>query len=170
MRDIAVRTFFQAAFRDGMYPPENMERVFGVQMDDGVGSVVFNVWKTLHNQDLVTEANVKEAIAHGRLPEFFEATVRSLTLDPTDGGAPHSYYTIRLLGEDVRMPDHWTPPPGELFSSIAWDRRVLAAMADTPNTGERVAPAAARRPEGLEPRRLFHSPVLLPLPEIHSAA
>ena len=155
MRDIAVRTFFNAAFRDGMYPPENMERVFGVQMDDGVGSVVFNAWKTLHNQDLVTEANVKEAIAHGRLPEFFEATVRSLTLDPTDGGAPHSYYTIRLLGEDVGMPDHWTLPPGELFGSIAWDRRVLAAMADTAATGERVAPAAARRPEGLEPRRLF---------------
>ena len=42
MRDIAVTTFFRTAFEDDLYPPENMERIFGVQMDNGVGSCVFN--------------------------------------------------------------------------------------------------------------------------------
>jgi hypothetical protein len=47
MRNIAVSSFFRAAFEQDMYPAEDMEGCFGVHMDDGVGAVVFNSWKTL---------------------------------------------------------------------------------------------------------------------------
>jgi len=153
MRDVAVETFFRAAFENDMYPPENMERVFGVQMDNGVGCVVFNAWKTLYLRGKATQASVKSAIARGRLPEFFEESVRSLSCQPGDE-ATHSYYTLRLTGEDVDMPGSWSLPAGELFRFIAWERRVLVAMVDAPGTSER-APAAARRPTDAQPRRLF---------------
>ena len=154
MRDIAVTTFFRTAFEDDLYPPENMERIFGVQMDNGVGSCVFNAWKTLFLRGRITVANVKGAIAQGRLPRFFEVAVRSLSMQPGDE-APHSYYTLRMTGEDVDMPANWTLPRGALFDSIPWDRRVLAAMADAPGTPEAGARTSSRRPPEAQPRRLF---------------
>jgi len=153
MRDLAVTTFFRSAFEDDLYPPESMERVFGVQMDNAVGSCVFNAWKTLHLRGKITAANVKAAIAQGRLPQFFEAAVRSLSTRPGDD-ATHSYYTLRLIGEDIDMPVSWTLPPGELFASITWDRRALAAMADAPRTGGRQGNSGPR-PADAQPRRLF---------------
>ena len=93
MRDIAVTTFFRTAFEDDLYPPENMERIFGVQMDNGVGSCVFNAWKTLFLRGRITVANVKGAIAQGRLPRFYEVAVRSQSMQPGDE-APHSYYCL----------------------------------------------------------------------------
>lgn len=155
MRDIAVTSFFRAAFEEDMYPAEGMERVFGVQMDHGVGSCVFNSWKTLFLRGRVTVANVKAAIAQGRLPRFFEAAVRSLSTRRGDE-ATHSYYTLRLMGEDVDMPGNWSLPPGSLFESIAWDRRVLAALADAPNTPEAGVRTSSRRPPEAQPRRLFN--------------
>ncbi|EOD19874.1 hypothetical protein EMIHUDRAFT_444805 [Emiliania huxleyi CCMP1516] len=155
MRDLAVTAFFRCAFSDDTYPPENMERIFGVSMDDGVGKCVFNAWKTLYLRDKVAVGSVKAALAAGRLPEFFEDTVRSLSSRP-GAAATHSYYTLRLLGEEVDMPASWNLPPGELFSRIPWERRVHAAMADSPPaTGARAPTASLAGRTTVQPRRLF---------------
>ena len=153
MRNIAVSSFFRAAFEQDMYPAEDMEGCFGVHMDDGVGAVVFNSWKTLFLRGKINEANVKRAIAGGNLPAFFEETVRSLSTEP-GSEATHSSYTLRLIGHDVSMPPRWTLPSGSLFGHIQWDRRVLAAMAEAPASVGR-APAVARRHADIQPRQLF---------------
>ena len=84
-RQAAVGTFFNALYSD-LYPPENMEKIFGVCETTSVGKVVYNAWLTLKLRGKVSEANVTSAIAGGRLPQFFEAAIRSL------GPDEQSYY------------------------------------------------------------------------------
>ena len=47
VRVMVVESFFRAAFANDMYPDEDLERIFGVQMDNGIGSLVFNAWNSV---------------------------------------------------------------------------------------------------------------------------
>ena len=91
-RQVSVSTFFEAINSD-LYPPENMEKIFGVCETTSVGKVVYNAWLTLKLRGKVSEANVTSAIAGGRLPQFFEEAIRSL------GPDEQSYYSGWLTGE-----------------------------------------------------------------------
>jgi len=126
-RQVSVSTFFEAINSD-LYPPENMEKIFGVCETTSVGKVVYNAWLTLKLRGKVSEANVTSAIAGGRLPQFFEEAIRSL------GPDEQSYYSGWLTGDvDVdpmsamRFPGL---PSGALFEHIEWNERALRAMAD----------------------------------------
>jgi hypothetical protein len=102
-----------------MYPPKGVDEVFGCQMDNGVGSLVYNAWRTLFLHDKIDEKKVTAAIATGRLPAFFEATCRSL-------GDQGSHYTARLCGRNVHV--RFRLPAGDLFKAIPWDIRTLFVM------------------------------------------
>lgn len=121
-RAFAVRSFFRSAFEDDVFPPQGVDEIFGCPMDNGIGSLTFNAWKTLWLHDKITEASVEEAITSGCLPQFFEAACRSL-------GDDGSSYTVRLCG--TRVPVHYHLPPGELFGRIPWDRATLQLMTDS---------------------------------------
>ena len=152
-RQVSVSTFFEAINSD-LYPPENMEKIFGVCETTSVGKVVYNAWLTLKLRGKVSEANVTSAIAGGRLPQFFEEAIRSL------GPDEQSYYSGWLTGDvDVdpmsamRFPGL---PSGALFENIEWNERALCAMADDDRSPDRAGVAARpREPDAAAARELF---------------
>ena len=152
-RQVSVSTFFEAINSD-LYPPENMEKIFGVCETTSVGKVVYNAWLTLKLRGKVSEANVTSAIAGGRLPQFFEEAIRSL------GPDEQSYYSGWLTGDvDVdpmsamRFPGL---PSGALFEHIEWNERALRAMADNDRSPDRPGAAARpREPDAAAARELF---------------
>lgn len=141
-RQVSVSTFFESINSD-LYPPENMEKIFGVCETTSVGKVVYNAWITLKLRGKISEANVTSAIAGGRLPQFFEEAIRSL------GPDEQSYYSGWLTGDvDVdpmsamRFPGL---PSGALFEHIEWNERALRAMADDDRSPDRAGAAARPR-------------------------
>ena len=123
-RQAAVGTFFNALYSD-LYPPENMEKIYGVCETTSIGKLVYNAWITLKLRGKISEELITSAIAGGRLPQFFEDAIRSL--QPNE----KSYYSVWLTGEQevdaMRFPGL---PSGALFEHIEWNERALRAMAD----------------------------------------
>ncbi|XRB17082.1 hypothetical protein RI054_14g69270 [Pseudoscourfieldia marina] len=81
-------------------------------MDDHMGGLVYNSWKTLWIHDVITPTEVVAAVRSGRLPAYFEQKVRELPEDQ------RSDYTAELV-------------EGNSFPNILWNRTMLDHFATT---------------------------------------
>ena len=73
---IAVRSFFRSAFEDDMFPLQGVDEIVGCPMDDGIGSLTFNAWKTLWLHEKITEW--KRRLVRGACLSFLKPPVAAL--------------------------------------------------------------------------------------------
>ena len=113
---MSTSKIFEALEQD-LYPSNDVESIFGIQMNNALGGLVRNTWARLFVHDLITAESVKAALLHGVLPSFFEQKVREL-----EKKAPHDGYASRLRAA-----------AGRGLMLIDWDVSVLVEVSRAVN-------------------------------------
>ncbi|KAI3631776.1 hypothetical protein MIR68_010249 [Amoeboaphelidium protococcarum] len=86
-----ILTKFFEALHDDVYPTEDSESVFGIEMDQSgsqssnvaewkTGHLMYGAWQTLWKNGMIDMSNMTAAMQRGELPKFFEKTARDLNI------------------------------------------------------------------------------------------
>eukprot|EP01084_Bolivina_argentea_P233180 392803_1 len=113
----SVLDSFISALRNDLYPPKEIEGIFGVKMGKGpqikvgnpfgtdstmpLGNVTYNAWITIVKNNQFNRGEILKALRKGNLSKWYERKIRN-------NGRPLSYYSKALID-------------GNWFRKIQWD-------------------------------------------------
>ena len=148
---LLVEQFLYCLRMDG-YPPEDFERVFGVEMvekylprevcDLRIGNLTYCVWKTLFTNKYITKDNLNHALWKHNLSQFFQEKVRQVYKDFIERNGLGADGSLMLMTEYV---------PELLkrgFDGIPWDVEVHQLLKKVSNGGFPDMPVSGIRVEG----------------------
>ncbi|CAK4695904.1 hypothetical protein LEN26_011011 [Aphanomyces euteiches] len=106
---------FMRSLEADLYPPKEIERMFGVVKStepEAVGKLVFNVWIGLWKTDYFQgREDLTRVLLTGDLPKWFEAKVLKQIKDVKQAGGYLGYYLLNLIDRG--------------FAAIPWDYELL---------------------------------------------
>ncbi|KAI3639745.1 hypothetical protein MIR68_002439 [Amoeboaphelidium protococcarum] len=123
-----ILTKFFEALQDDVYPTEDSESVFGIEMDQSgaqsfnvaewkTGHLMYGAWQTLWKNGMIDMSNMTAAMQRGELPKFFEKTARDLNTKYEEA--------CRVGHGDMYMTAYVQELVKRDFRGIVWDHVVL---------------------------------------------